>query len=347
MGHRPDWQTQSYAKGASTAKVSSNSSIQSRPIFHSEGQHSMGQPVRRFADGGDVDYDKTDSGLFGGEVKYREDSEGRKFVPTSEVEQRYGAPKERGYISGSDIKDGLSRMFGGGKKDSAPEPKATANAGDNSSEWDSGRKPMMSSEPKAFPSPTENKTNYGNNSDSEGQSNMGNRARSAMGTDSPDTSNKPSQAPKVSAPDASKSKPKASVSSDDSAPKRRAAQFSGVTRVEGQAFPTKGEQSKSYPVASKSNDARPSKPYPNVGTGFPSPVKDGPRKADSIDRAVDKTVKDTSGAKTVYSDKPFSFTKSLEAGKAKAAADKAEAERKARTRKSMSDIRYDEMGNAY
>lgn len=33
---------------------------------------------------------------------------------------------------------------------------------------------------------------------------------------------------------------------------------------------------------------------------------------DSTDKIIDKTVKDTSGAKTVYSDKPFSFTKNLQ-----------------------------------
>ena len=59
--------------------------------------------------------------------------------------------------------------------------------------------------------------------------------------------------------------------------------------------------SRPYPENTKSNDDRKSKPYPTA-------KKDEA----STDRIIDKTVKDTSGAKTVYSDKPFSFTKNLQ-----------------------------------
>lgn len=59
--------------------------------------------------------------------------------------------------------------------------------------------------------------------------------------------------------------------------------------------------SRPYPENTKSNDDRRNKPIPTV-------KKDEA----STDKIIDKTVKDTSGAKTVYSDKPFSFTKNLQ-----------------------------------
>jgi hypothetical protein len=84
----------------------------------------MKRKVKKFNEGGKT-YDKEDEGIFGGKVKYREDSEGRKYVagtPNPMVRD----PQEQRYYSKDDVKKGLSNIgdkisnFFGGKSD---EPK--------------------------------------------------------------------------------------------------------------------------------------------------------------------------------------------------------------------------------
>lgn len=78
----------------------------------------MKRKAKRYDDGGKV-YDKEDEGLFGGKVKYREDSEGRKYTaaPSNPMMRNSG---EQRYYSVDDVKGKLSSLFGGKKED---EPK--------------------------------------------------------------------------------------------------------------------------------------------------------------------------------------------------------------------------------
>lgn len=89
----------------------------------------MKRKVKKFNEGGKT-YDKEDEGIFGGKVKYREDSEGRKYVagtPNPMVRD----PQEQRYYSKDDVKKGLSNIgdkissFFGGKKEEA-KPTETA-----------------------------------------------------------------------------------------------------------------------------------------------------------------------------------------------------------------------------
>jgi hypothetical protein len=78
----------------------------------------MKRKTRKFDDGGKV-YDKEDEGILGGKVKYREDSEGRKYTaaPSNPMMRNSG---EQRYYSVDDVKGKLSSLFGGKKED---EPK--------------------------------------------------------------------------------------------------------------------------------------------------------------------------------------------------------------------------------
>jgi hypothetical protein len=78
----------------------------------------MKRKMRKFDDGGKV-YDKEDEGILGGKVKYREDSEGRKYTaaPSNPMMRNSG---EQRYYSVDDVKGKLSSLFGGKKED---EPK--------------------------------------------------------------------------------------------------------------------------------------------------------------------------------------------------------------------------------
>ncbi|MFN6303757.1 MAG: hypothetical protein ACK42H_16365 [Planctomycetota bacterium] len=84
--------------------------------------------------------------------------------------------------------------------------------------------------------------------------------------------------------------------------------------------------SKPTPIKTEDNDSRPSKPYQDV-----------------VDRAVKA---DKSGFDTAHGQKNFSFVEQEKKRQAAEAADKEERERKARGRKTVSEISYDPMGNA-
>jgi len=80
----------------------------------------MKRKVKKFngEDGSRV-YDKEDEGILGGKIKYREDSEGRKYTaaPSNPMMRNSG---EQRYYSVGDVKNKLSSLFGGKKED---EPK--------------------------------------------------------------------------------------------------------------------------------------------------------------------------------------------------------------------------------
>jgi len=78
----------------------------------------MKRKMRKFDDGGKV-YDKEDEGILGNKIKYREDSEGRKYT-ASPSNPMMRTPSEQRYYSMDDVKGKLSGLFGGKKED---EPK--------------------------------------------------------------------------------------------------------------------------------------------------------------------------------------------------------------------------------
>lgn len=119
MGYAPDWNRQSMAKtGGTKAKIG----IVSKPLFHGA------KEVKHFADGGEVQYNETDAGALGGEIKFRTDAEGRKYVPNNNPSMGRGSqPAETRYYSMDDVKN----FFTGGRKQeadsvsTAPAPKTT------------------------------------------------------------------------------------------------------------------------------------------------------------------------------------------------------------------------------
>lgn len=86
----------------------------------------MKRKTKRYDDGGKV-YDKEDEGLLGGKVKYREDSEGRKFVAgTPNPFDRN--PEEKRYYSAGEAKNKILGLFGG-KSDDEPKKSTTMPSG--------------------------------------------------------------------------------------------------------------------------------------------------------------------------------------------------------------------------
>jgi hypothetical protein len=153
MGYIPDWQRQSAAKNQPQAQTKSPTQfgVVSKPIFHAEkALHSQGTQTpftRHYADaseggvGSDTDnrnfiqkigdsiaegsakrdiqakadgYDQKDKGLLGGDINYREDSDGRKFV--QKKDPMSGRMEEQRYYSGDDVKQGFKNLFGMGEK---------------------------------------------------------------------------------------------------------------------------------------------------------------------------------------------------------------------------------------
>jgi hypothetical protein len=93
----------------------------------------MKRKMKKFNEGGKT-YEQEDEGLFGGKVKYREDSEGRKFV-AGRANPFDRNPSEQRYYSKDDVKKGLSDVgdkisnFFGGKKE-APKSVDSEPVGD-------------------------------------------------------------------------------------------------------------------------------------------------------------------------------------------------------------------------
>jgi hypothetical protein len=75
----------------------------------------MKRKMRKFSEGGET-YDKEDEGILGGKVKYREDSEGRKYT-AGKANPMDRNPSEQRYYSMDDVKGKLSGLFGGKKEE--------------------------------------------------------------------------------------------------------------------------------------------------------------------------------------------------------------------------------------
>lgn len=81
----------------------------------------MKRKMKKFNEGGKT-YDQETDGLFGGKIKYREDSEGRKFIAGKATPFERN-PQEQRFYTRDDVKKGLSDVgekisnFFGGKKE--------------------------------------------------------------------------------------------------------------------------------------------------------------------------------------------------------------------------------------
>jgi hypothetical protein len=84
----------------------------------------MKRKMKKFNEGGETKYNREDEGIFGNKIKYREDSEGRKYVAGTPNPMDRN-PSEQRYYSKDDVKKGLSDVgdkisnFFGGKKESS------------------------------------------------------------------------------------------------------------------------------------------------------------------------------------------------------------------------------------
>jgi len=257
MGYAPEWQRQSMAKtGGSKVKEG----VISKPIFHeadSRNSNAKQTPFNRHYDnGGEVVYDKTDKGMFGGEVKYREDeSTGRKYVPTKDP--LTGRAGENRYYSMDDIKNffkGSSRKQEADTTSTAPSPTYTGAAAP-SAENESRKKAIMgdaASQARVAKSGGENNpTTYTPNSDPQKS-----KIYKAEPADVEVVRFKEPPAivgKKLRDETADQVRSRSPVRSDNSADKWRS-----WGREQNAALP-----SKPYPVDSKPNDERPSKTTPN------------------------------------------------------------------------------------
>jgi len=199
-----------------------------------------------------------------------------------EEDNKYGGygrymPKTKEYTF-DEVKDKLSGLFGGKKEDTSKFDELESVKKTKTLAEQIGRK----AEPKAdVEEPRRKISDYSTN----------------KGTTNVSEEDAPYKVEKTTPPrsSGSGSKPSSNKSSSNT-PKSTPPGRSAREPADNDKLP-----SRPYPENTKSNDDRKSKPYPTA-------KKDEA----STDRIIDKTVKDTSGAKTVYSDKPFSFTKNLQ-----------------------------------
>ena len=264
----------------------------------------MKRKVKKFSEGDRV-YDKEDEGLLGAKIKYREE-DGRKYT-AGKANPFDRNPQEQRYYSVDDIKGKLSGLFGGSSEDS----KSFSKFRDLESVGGPSRSPRTIEEqigPKAKPKadveePIRKITDYSTN----------------KGTTTVDKKDAPYEVEKAEPP-------KTSGGSGSSNKSSVAKTSSGTSKAaENKYKPNEERKSKPYP-----KDARPLKPVSKAeedaegerGKRMEEEAAAQLKKNksvvfkqkddDSTDKIIDKTVKDTSGAKTVYSDKPFSFTKNLQ-----------------------------------
>jgi hypothetical protein len=265
----------------------------------------MKRKIKKFSEGDRV-YDKEDKGILGAKIKYREDEEGRKYT-AGRANPMDRNPQEQRYYSVDDIKGKLSGLFGGSSEDS----KSFSKFKDLESVGGAGRRPRTIEEqigPKAEPKadvekPIRKITDYSTN----------------KGTTTVDKKDAPYEVEKAEPP-------KTSGGGGSSNKSSVAKTSSGTSKAaENKYKPNEERKSKPYP-----KDARPLKPVSKAeedaegerGKRMEEEAAAQLKKNksvvlkqkddDSTDKIIDKTVKDTSGAKTVYSDKPFSFTKNLQ-----------------------------------
>ena len=145
MGYSPDWQKQSYAKTSSASKVTQKGTIVRNELFHNA-------PSRLgLADGGDVTEEQLKKeGL---EISNRENAERTKDMGAFEkFVDGFKNVASRFKDGNIDSKDSPAYYkYGAGRgqmerdkvRDAEAVKLGASNAGDNTSEWDAGRKPMM------------------------------------------------------------------------------------------------------------------------------------------------------------------------------------------------------------
>ena len=263
----------------------------------------MKRKVKKFSEGNRV-YDKEDEGLLGAKIKYREDEEGRKYT-AGRANPMDRNPQEQRYYSVDDIKGKLSGLFGGSSEDS----KSFSKFRDLESVGGDSRRPRTieeqigrKAEPKANAGETSGKGLPGNKTD------------------------RMSVVSKEDAPyEVEKAEPKTSGGGSSNKSSVAKTSSSASKAAENKYKPNEERKSKPYP-----KDARPLKPVSKAeedaegerGKRMEEEAAAQMKKNksvvikqkddDSTDKIIDKTVKDTSGAKTVYSDKPFSFTQNLQ-----------------------------------
>lgn len=184
-------------------------------------------------------YDKTDKGLLGGTINYREDADGRKYV--QKKDPMSGRMEEQRYYSGDDVKNGFKSLFGG---NNAPETLKAKTVSSTDSQESAG--------------------------------NMGSPAKTAMQSSNDSyTPPKPGVFSNVDA--AVKSATKVGddtsiTSTTDYSTKTRSNSASRVTTKARQDVP--GSSAKSYPLDTSD---RPSKPYPiNSSSNDDRPSRSAP-----------------------------------------------------------------------
>ena len=278
----------------------------------------MKRKIKKFAEGDRVkEYNREDEGLFGAKIKYREDEDGRKYT-AGKANPFDRNPQEQRYYSVDDVKNKLSGLFGGKKEDtskyddlkSVGEKKVGVSPQEEINRQIRGSK----SEPKAdAEKPIRKFSDY-------------NQSGAQSTVDKKDAPYEVEKAePKTGGGSGSSNRSSSSTKTSSSASKA----------AENKYKPNEERKSKPYP-----KDARPLKPVSKAeedaegerGKRMEEEAAAQMKKNKSVvlkqkdddptDKIIDKTVKDTSGAKTVYSDKPFSFTKNLQDKKDKEKKDK-------------------------
>lgn len=156
MGYIPDWQRQSAAKNSSrsgAAKEPTKFGVVSKPIFHGANQqHSNAKQTpfsRHYADGGDVEAADKAEGL----ALSNADREAATANMGTLDKLKQGVSDTWQRLKDGNIDDRSSAAYwkyGAGRAEterdtkmrSANEAAGAANRGDNTSEWDAGRRPM-------------------------------------------------------------------------------------------------------------------------------------------------------------------------------------------------------------
>jgi hypothetical protein len=153
MGYIPDWQRQSAAKSSSPSgagKEPTKFGVVSKPIFHGANQMSSNAKqspfTRHYADGGDVDKAE-------GLALSNADREAGMAGKSGFAKLKQGLSDTFERLKAGNIDDRTSDAYwkyGAGRAEterdnkmrSANEAAGAANRGDNTSEWDAGRRPM-------------------------------------------------------------------------------------------------------------------------------------------------------------------------------------------------------------
>jgi hypothetical protein len=289
----------------------------------------MKRKAKRYDEGGKV-YKEEDEGLGGAKIKYREE-EGRKYTE-GKANPFDRNPQEQRYYSMDDVKDKLSGLFGGKKEDtskyndlkSVGEKKVGVSPQEEINRQIRGSK----SEPKADAEKPIRKFSDYNQSGAQSTVDKKDAPYEVEKTTPPissgsGSSNKSAVAKTSSGTSkAAESKYKPNEDRKSKPYLKDVKPLKPITNEEKAAIKKRGEQDdadqeslrKQFEKNTADDKAAADQLKKNKSVAF--------KQNDSTDKIIDKTVKDTSGAKTVYSDKPFSFTKNLQDKKDKEKKDK-------------------------